>query len=137
LKVCAGGILVKDTKILLCKRSASLTFYPDVWDIIGGHSEEGETLEKTLSRELREELGVTPTRFVRIAVLQDPDPGIDYEYHVYLVTDWVGSPRNLVPHEHAEVRGVDLDEAVLLNLAHPEYPQLFRNVKEKRTEKRR
>lgn len=30
---CAGGILIKDNKILLGKRSGNRTFYPDVWDI--------------------------------------------------------------------------------------------------------
>jgi 8-oxo-dGTP diphosphatase len=130
LKVCVAGILARDDKILLGKRSADLTFYPNVWDIIGGHSKENETPEQTLSRELREEIGVIPTSFVRIAMLHDPETGIhgDYEYNIYLVTDWTGSPRNLAINEHSELRWVTIHEALTLNLAHPEYPNLFRNI---------
>lgn len=123
---CAGGILVKDNKILLGKRSGDLQFYPDVWDIIGGHCEDGETPEQALKRELGEEIGITPTSFNRIAVLHDPE-NAEYEYHIYVVKDWTGVPRNLTC-EHSEVAWVPIDEAVMLNLAHPEYPELFKNI---------
>lgn len=108
MKVCASGILLKGNKILLGKRSSHLKFYPDVWDSIGGHCQDNETPEQTLSRELQEEIGVAPTKFVRIAVLYDPKPDIygDHEYHTYLVTDWVGSPENLSPNEHSELGGL-------------------------------
>jgi hypothetical protein len=43
VNICAGGILCKENKILLGKRSAHRSFYPDVWDIIGGHRENNET----------------------------------------------------------------------------------------------
>jgi 8-oxo-dGTP diphosphatase len=32
--------------------------YPDHWDLIGGHVEEGETPEEALVREVKEELGI-------------------------------------------------------------------------------
>ena len=48
-------------------------------------------------RELREEIGVIPIEFIHIGVFYDPEPSIngDFEYNLYLVTDWSGSPRNL------------------------------------------
>jgi 8-oxo-dGTP diphosphatase len=130
LKICAAGILVKNKKILLGKRSYNLEFYPGTWDIIGGHLKESETPEQALSRELKEEIGVTPTTFVLIAVLHDPEPLVhgDYEYNIFLVTDWRGSPRNLAPSEHEELRWVKISDALTLDLAHPYYPELFKNI---------
>jgi 8-oxo-dGTP diphosphatase len=130
MKVCAAGILFKDNKIFLGKRSKDRKFYPDVWDIIGGHCEGNETLEQTLSRELQEEIGITPSKFFHIAVLQDPDPDIhgDYEYHIYLVTGWIGSPKNLSPNEHSELCWFSIDDAIKLNLAHPKYIELFKMI---------
>ena len=47
--------------ILLGKRNAQCAYYPDVWDVLGGHLEPGEAVEQALVRELREETGVTST----------------------------------------------------------------------------
>jgi 8-oxo-dGTP diphosphatase len=139
LKVCAAGILLKGNRILLARRSSNLKFYPDVWDTIGGHCEDNETPEQTLSRELQEEIGVTPTRFTHIATLHDPEPDIhgDYEYHIYLVTDWNGSPRNLSPNEHSELSWFEIAEALELNLAHPKYLDLFKNTAKSHKETKR
>ena len=130
MKVCAAGILLRDDKILLGKRHADLEFYPNTWDIIGGHCEDAEMPEQTLLRELEEELGVTPTRFTHLAVLHEPKSDVygDYEYNIYLVTDWLGTPRNLSPNEHSELAWFQIKEALNLDLAHPEYPELLRNI---------
>ena len=48
-KVGSAGILFQDGRILLGKRSANRDFYPNVWDLFGGHSEKKETPEETLS----------------------------------------------------------------------------------------
>ena len=56
-----AAIVVRDSRVLLCHRSADHRWYPDVWDLAGGHVEAGETPASTLVRELRElreELGV-------------------------------------------------------------------------------
>ncbi len=124
---CAAGILIKDNKILLGKRSGNRTFYPDVWDIIGGHCKDNETPEQTLSRELKEEIGVTPINFMHVAVLHESDDQ-DYEYHIYVVTAWTGSPKNMAPEEHSELIWIEIDEALTLNLAHPDYGELFKKV---------
>ena len=79
-----------DEKILLGKRRIDLKFYPGVWDIIGGHAENNETPEQTLSSELHEEIGVSPTQSTMVEVLsfRDPTRNEDYECHIYLVTEW-------------------------------------------------
>ena len=131
MKICAAGILLRHNRILLGKRCADLSFYPNTWDIIGGHCEENEVPEQTLLRELKEELGVTPTKFTHIAVLHEPNADIhgDYEYNIYLVTDWVGTPRNLSPNEHSELAWFRIREAMKLELAHPQYPELFKGIR--------
>lgn len=125
---CAGGILIKDNKILLGKRSGNRAFYPDVWDIIGGHCRDNEPPEHALSRELQEEIGVTPVDFIRIAVLHGPGDE-EYEYTIYVVTEWTGSPENMAPEEHSALAWVAIDEALTLHLAHPGYYELFKDIR--------
>ena len=54
-----AGVMIKDGRILLCHRSPHRRWYPDVWDLPGGHVEPGETSTEALKRELLEELGVS------------------------------------------------------------------------------
>ena len=130
LQVFAAGILLRGKKILLGKRRTDLMFYPDVWDIIGGHIEDGETPEQTLLRELGEELGVTPTAFIPIGVLHGREPGSseDYQCHVYSVTEWSGTPQNMADDEHSEIRWFEIADALHLRLAHPDYPEFFKSL---------
>ena len=93
---CAAGILIRYLKILLVKRSASRSFYPNVWDLPGGHLEAGESPEAALVRELREELGIVATAFESLGTFQELSPeGYGwYKYYVYLVTGWRGTVAN-------------------------------------------
>lgn len=43
-------------KILLMQRAESKKFLPNVYELLGGHIEYGETLEEGLKREIREEV---------------------------------------------------------------------------------
>ena len=52
MRECVAAFIVKDKKILLGKRSAERKFYPDIWDVFGGHLNPGETTEEALRREL-------------------------------------------------------------------------------------
>lgn len=56
-----AGLIIQSQKILLGQRSPNREFYPNVWDVFGGHMEPGEQQPQTLARELKEELGITPT----------------------------------------------------------------------------
>ena len=55
---CVVGALLSDGKVLLVRRSPQRQFYPNVWDLFGGHVEEGESPEDALRREALEELQV-------------------------------------------------------------------------------
>jgi 8-oxo-dGTP diphosphatase len=130
-RIGVGGVLSRGDQILLGKRSAYRTFYPGVWDIVGGHRREGETPEQTLARELTEELGIVPVEYRLLAIIQEPKPEVDGEgsYYVYLVTKWNGIPRNLREDEHSELAWVGLDEVDRFELALPSYATLFRSIR--------
>lgn len=125
----AGGLLCRQGRLLLGKRSARRGAYPGVWDMPGGHVEVGETAEQTLVRELREELGVTATEWRELAVLRAPAMGAEDAHvlrlHVFLVIDWCGEPRNIAPDEHEALAWFTLEATTRLTLAHAEYPRLF------------
>jgi mutator protein MutT len=133
IQVCVGALLLKHDgllRILLGKRAATRTFYPNVWDMPGGHCEPGETPEQTLVRELREEIGITPTEWRAAGVVEVPTlaDGEGLVLHLYTVTAWTGSPVNRQPDEHSEIAWFSLDAACRLDLAHPSYPALFRRM---------
>jgi mutator protein MutT len=127
MNICVAGILAHNDRILLGKRSENRAFYPNVWDCIGGHCQPGESPEQTLRRELSEELGVLPLIWHSLTVLHDPQPDRHgaYEYVLYLVTKWQGTPQNMAPDEHTEIRWFTVHEAGRLDLAHPDYPTVF------------
>jgi 8-oxo-dGTP diphosphatase len=136
MRICAAGLLVRGDEMLLAKRSAERAFYPGVWDVIGGHCEDGEAPGDTLVREVTEEIGVIPSAFAELAVLGEPDPAThgEAQYHLFIVTAWVGGEPRLRGSEHSELRWVTLDHALTLPLAHPEYGGLLRSVLERRKE---
>ena len=99
---CVAGAVIKDGGVLLVHRSPSRRFYPDVWDLFGGHVEESECLEEALSREAREELGIKVLALRWLGQVYDSvEPAV---VHVYAVSSWEGEPVNAAPEEHTEVR---------------------------------
>ena len=128
-----AALMIRSRRILLGRRSARRTFYPNVWDVFGGHVEPGETHEQTLVRELQEELGITPAQWtfletIRLSLphlLQSPETDEEMIVHLYLVTGWIGTPTNRQPEEHSTIGWFSLDQATQLNLADPIYPSLF------------
>lgn len=129
-----GGLLCGQGRLLLGKRSARRRAYPGVWDAPGGHMEAGETAEQTLVRELREEIGVTPTEWRTLATLHAPAMGDEAAHtlrlHLFVVTKWRGEPHNLQPDEHDALAWFTLEDATRLTLAHVDYPILFREALE-------
>jgi mutator protein MutT len=137
-RVCVGAVLVRRNDhgrdgpflVLLGRRAANREFYPDVWDVPGGHLEPGETGEQALVRELREEIGVTPTAWVSLGEFCEPLPGGEGSIvlHLYAVTSWDGAPRNLSPEEHSEISWFAVEDAHHLTLALPSHPEILRRA---------
>jgi 8-oxo-dGTP diphosphatase len=120
-----AGLLVRDGRVLLCHRSAGRQWFPDVWDLPGGHVECGEPPMKALARELEEELGIR---------IEKPGPELrrvvepDFALRIWLVERWVGDPVNASPAEHDDLRWFDLSEAASVPLAHTGYLSLIRDA---------
>ena len=117
------ALIIQADRILLGRRSGTRAFYPNVWDVFGGHMEAGEGREQTLVRELQEELGITPTAWTYVETLHEPS--VELTAHLYLVTEWSGDIRNRQHEEHSAIRWFSLDQAIQLDLADPSYPMLF------------
>lgn len=121
-----AGLLKVETRVLLCHRRSDRRWYPDVWDFPGGRVEAGESMVDALARELMEELGITIGEV-------DPAPRVtlsedDLAFHLYVVRNWDGQPRNGAPEEHDEIRWVDVNDFGTLHLAHSSYPDRIRDL---------
>jgi 8-oxo-dGTP diphosphatase len=129
VRICVGALLVREKSVLLGKRTAACDLSPSVWDLPGGHVERHETRERTLERELHEEIGVVPTAWRWLTTLYVPDMrGEGYEVQICLVVAWRGTPHNRALAEHDDLRWFTMEEACRLPLAHPDYPTLFRQA---------
>lgn len=126
-----AAILIHKDRILLGKRSPNREFYPNVWDVFGGHIEPEEQPEQTLIRELQEELDITPTQWVDLETVYDSiSASADMSTHelvvyFYCVTKWTGEAVNRQLEEHSSIQWFSYEDAMQLDLAHPAYPRLF------------
>lgn len=106
--------------MLLCRRSLTRAWFPGVWDLPGGHREAGETAASALIRELGEELGIgvsnLPSEPLGHVVTDE------FNMQVWVITEWCGTPTNLVPHEHEELEWFALEQVRDLRLAADTYP---------------
>ena len=122
MHVVAAGLLTQNGRGLLLHRAPARRWYPDCWDLPGGHVEAGETPALALRRELQEELGVT-------AVVTGPPfariDGADFRMDVWVVESWDGEPVNLDPAEHDALAWVDPREMAALDLADERLIALF------------
>jgi 8-oxo-dGTP diphosphatase len=65
--------------------------FPDHWDLIGGHVEEGETPEQALVREVKEELGISLTEY-KFYKLFECVEGDAYENIKYIYSGRINIP---------------------------------------------
>jgi ADP-ribose pyrophosphatase YjhB (NUDIX family) len=106
------GALVRERQVLLAYRSQSKGAYPAVWELPGGVVEPGESELDALTRELHEELSVhiaTDSAFHLCRVTAGPAeaPAL---LSAWLVSDWEGTPTNIAPEEHDDIRWFDIDD---------------------------
>jgi 8-oxo-dGTP diphosphatase len=127
LDMLVGGIIVHRGRVLLGRRAVTRSFYPNVWDIFGGHLEPGEEPEQALVRELEEELGIVPASWSALATHRVPvndQSGVtqvSLTLFLYRVTAWSGTPCNRQPHEHSAIGWFTLTQVAELELAAPAY----------------
>lgn len=117
-----AGALRRDGRLLLAHRVATRRRYPNVWDLPGGHVDDGELGAAALRRELIEEIDVDVGRLAA-----DPDVVValrDGDLAIWRIDEWRGEPLNVAPDEHDELRwcapgdwsGLELANAVTNDL---------------------
>ena len=97
-----------------------------MWDLPGGHVEDGEIPRAALVRELREELGIViaepsgpPMQEVRADT---------FDMQIWLVDVWAGTPINAAPDEHDAIAWFEETELADLRPAHDSYLVTFTEV---------
>ena len=116
-----AGALIRNGRVLLCHRSETRDSYPGVWDLPGGHVEQGEDARAALVRELAEELGIQ----ARLASGAVTVTTADWHLTVYPVRAWSGEIRNTDLTEHDDLRWFDAEELEHQTLADPAYRPLL------------
>lgn len=112
----ATAALVRHGLVLLVHRHPSRGWYPDCWDLAGGHVKPGELPLEAVSRECLEELGVQVHDPIPIPMTVS-DPTLDM--HAFLVTRWDGEPVNAAPEEHDALGWFKPSDLADLKLADP------------------
>ncbi len=86
-----AGILTKDGKFLVEKRRDDDEADPGYVEIPGGHVREGESLENSLRREMKEELGIEVERMKLVSKsLASATNGEKQRIHYFQVEQWNG-----------------------------------------------
>lgn len=119
----ACGLLVRAEQLLLVHRSPLKAWYPNVWDLPGGHLERGEDGSQALVRELGEELGIeiSPPGNAPLFTQRKGDLALA----VWRIDSWVGTVVNAAPDEHDSLGWFSVAAASALELADDAYPALF------------
>ncbi|MGH1491651.1 MAG: NUDIX hydrolase [Acidimicrobiales bacterium] len=125
--VVVAAVLYRDGQVLLCHRRPELEWYPDVWDLPGGHVDDGETSAEALVRELHEELGVqiSPPRWDAVF---DAAIGDDTHLTVWAIDEWSGDVTNRAPEEHDRLGWFQQSELATLTLADPAILELCNGI---------
>ena len=110
--------LIEGERMLLGHRHPARRWYPDCWDLFGGHVETGESPEQAARREVREEVSVDVLTLHPIDVsLHDPA----VVAHAFLAKSWVGQPVNAEPDEHDAISWFTSGELPRLRFPQPSY----------------
>jgi len=109
--IAAAGLIIKNKKILLTKRSNYTEAFPGCWTCPGGRADEGETAKDAVVREVKEEVGLdfTPTELFATGKWEDR------ELNRFL-GEWSGEVK-LQEEEITEFGWFTYDEAIKLDLA--------------------
>ena len=121
-------ILRRPEEVLLCHRTPTRRWYPDVWDFPGGHVEPGEDPLDALRREVAEELGAELEGVDGNPVLHRIDPQRSPDLTVWVSRRWRGEVSNMQPHEHDAIGWFGAAHVEELRLADPSYLTMLRHL---------
>ena len=88
---CVSGVLIGDGSVLVEKRRADDDADPGQVLLPGGHVKRGESLDRALKREMREELGIRVERVAPIRVrYYTASNGERQRIHYFRIKGWKG-----------------------------------------------
>lgn len=114
--VVALAMIIDGDHVLLAHRHPGRQWYPDCWDLIGGHLEPNEEPLEAMKRECQEELGIAVHAAEPLA-MPSSDPAV--EVHAFAIRGWTGTPANRTTDEHDDLRWFQAAELAHLQLADP------------------
>jgi len=107
IDVAVGVLLRPDGTVLLGNRPADKP-WPGWWELPGGKLEPGESVLQALTRELKEEIGITVTQATPWVTYVHRYPTTTVRLAFCRVTEWTGEPQSL---EGQLLRWVPIDSA--------------------------
>ena len=125
--ICAA--FIHNGRGLFVRRASHRKWGADLWDLVGGHVDNGETIDIALVRDCQEEVGLTPLAFSHLATLYDEkDRKQKSPFHVYAVPTWSGGAPQLFGTEHSELAWFTAAEVADLDLALEGYRPIVLNA---------
>jgi len=92
---CVSGVMISDGAVLVEKRRADDDADPGLVLLPGGHVEAGESLNRALKREMREELGIRVDKITPVRVrYYTASNGERQRIHYLHIRDWKGKIRS-------------------------------------------
>ncbi|AEV67966.1 (deoxy)nucleoside triphosphate pyrophosphohydrolase [Acetivibrio clariflavus] len=113
-----GAAIIEDNKVLAAQRSEIMKL-PLKWEFAGGKVQKGETHEKALVRELREELGIEVSVGDFIAKGSSVIEDRLINLYVYSAKILKGVPQ---AREHARIMWIDIEDIMKLDWAEADLP---------------
>ncbi len=148
-EVAITAIIVKDGKFLITRRSPKKKRFPGKWTVPGGKMETSDylklpkdtefywynVLEKTLRREVKEEVGIDIDNIEYVTSLATVHNDGSPSLVISCVADYAGGDITLQLDESDEHAWVDLDEAKGYDLLDGIYDELIMAEKKRKGEK--
>ena len=109
--IAAHSLIIEKDKVLLLKRSASNNYKPNVWDLPGGSVDNGERIELTLRREVKEETNLD-IDITKLLYAHTNNDGLPYRQTVQIVYIASKKAGNILinPEEHSDYKWIAIKE---------------------------
>lgn len=108
-KVAVKGIIRKDRKILVVKRSDADDHKPGVWETVGGGIDEKTTPQKALEKEIKEEVNLKVKIGEPFNVFFFKKDTGEYKIGITFVCDFISGKVKL-SHEHSDYKWIRPNE---------------------------
>ncbi|NTW27718.1 MAG: NUDIX domain-containing protein [Candidatus Moranbacteria bacterium] len=112
--VAVKGIIRKDGKILVVKRSDCDAHRPCAWETVGGGIDEDETPHIALHREIMEESGLKVEIIEPFNVFSFKKDDGEFKIGITFVCDWIAG-EVVLSEEHSEHAWIDPEDFTQLN----------------------